>query len=265
MINVLVLGDCSSNGINVLAQQIIGTDKGFIEYNIAWDIKNHKSIVRWYLDSTKGKREKNSFDNIVRTAHEYLKKKEIQKAWPALLDNKFNITNLSKEGATAYGYYRRLYKYEIKHGRPDLIILTDHHPSHPWQRINIDGHKYFLEKNYDKRRPVFQVNPLLKASAEVQELAFNKAKHTTLNDLNKKRNVRIMNWFYDYLVNGKYKFIKVKFYEAFAQFNHKDVVDCSDLFNRYRVLPRGEDCKIKNEVQHDIAKRVQEKILQLTI
>ena len=77
MINVLVLGDCSSNGINVLAQQIIGTDKGFIEYNIAWDIKNHKSIVRWYLDSTKGKREKNSFDNIVRTAHEYLKKKEI--------------------------------------------------------------------------------------------------------------------------------------------------------------------------------------------
>ena len=74
-----------------------------------------------------------------------------------------------------------------------------------------------------------------------------------------------MNWFYDYLVNGKYKFIKVKFYEAFAQFNHNDVVDCSDLFNRYRVLPRGEDCKIKNEVQHDIAKRVQEKILQLTI
>ena len=265
MKNTLILGDCASDGSCTLVKEIIGQNQIDVEYALSWDLKYHKRIIHWYLKMTQGQRGNVLAGNIFSKAHQYMQERELREAWPKYLDPNLNLTNMSKGGATAYGYYKRLLKHEFQHGRPDLIVLTDYDPTHPWQRINLDGNKYFLEKNYDSRKPYFSVNPALKSPPEVQRLAFDKAKFTNKYELNQKRNFKIMHWFHKYLEKEKYNFIKLKFYKGFDQFDKDtNVIDCSDLRNKYSILPRGTDIVLKKQVQSEIGRRVQEKILLLT-
>ena len=265
MKNTLILGDCASDGSCTLVKEIIGQNQIDVEYALSWDLKYHKRIIHWYLKMTQGQRGNVLAGNIFSKAHQYMQERELREAWPKCLDPNLNLTNMSKGGATADGYYKRLLKHEFQHGRPDLIVLTDYDPTHPWQRINLDGNKYFLEKNYDSRKPDFSVNPALKSSPEVQKLAFDKAKFTNKHELNQKRNFKIMHWFHKYLEKEKYNFIKLKFYKGFDQFDKDtNVIDCSDLRNKYSILPRGTDSVLKKQVQSEIGRRVQEKILLLT-
>ena len=273
MKNTLILGDCASDGSSTLVKEILGQNQVDLEYTLSWDSKHHKKIIIWYLEMTKGQRGTIQPNHLFLKAHEYMQEREMAEAWPKYLDPDLTITNTSKGGATAYGYYKRLLKYESQHGRPDLIVLTDYDTAHPWQRINLNGSKYFLEKNYDPRKPDFTVNPALKSPPEAQKLAFNKAKFTKKHELNQKRNFKIMHWFHKYLEKGKYNFIKLKFYEGFDQFDKDpNVIDCSDLRNKYEdirnkydiLLHRGTNGVFKKQVQPEIGRRVQEKILLLT-
>jgi hypothetical protein len=257
--NVLLLGDCASDGSNCLNKQIIGEDSLSTEYNLSWYKKYHKLITLWYLRETKSKRQRISdLNDIGDNALNYLHDKELEMSWAKNLDPKLQVTNLSKGGATAYGYYKRLLKYEeTNNGTPDLILLTDYDPTHPWQRINLNGQKYFFEKGYDPRRPDFEINPKLKSPPMAQKIAFSKSKFYFDTESNEKRNFKIMSWFCRYLATNKYKFIKIKFYKGFVEFDQDpEVVDCSDLFKKYTVLPRGTNGSIKLKVQDAICKRV---------
>jgi len=259
---VLVLGDCASDGSNCLNKQIIGEDRVDTEYSLSWNEEYHKLIVLWYLKMSKSQRGsvKHMID-IKDNAIDYLHDKEYGMAWVKHLDTKLDVTNISKGGATAYGYYKRLLKYEAKHKRPDIILLTDHDPTHPWQRININDQKYFFEKGYDPRKPDFKTNPKLKSPAEVQEMAFNKSKFYYHSGLNQKRNFKIMSWLCRYLEENNYNFIKIKFYKGFSEFDHDpNVIDCSDLTKKYTVMPRGTISSAKLEVQDEISKRIQDKL-----
>jgi len=264
--NTLILGDCASDGSITLVKEILGKDLVNVEYHLSWDLKHHKRIIGWYLKMTKGQRGPIVSHNIFSKAHEFMRKKEIAEAWPNYLDLNLTVTNMSRGGATAYGYYKRLLKYESQYGRPNLIIVTDYDTVHSWQRINLDGNKYFLEKNYDPRKPDFTVNAELKSPPEVQKLAFNKAKFTYENQLNQKRNFKIMCWFHQYLEKEKYNFIKLKFYEGFEQFDKDpNVLDCSDLRKKYdKGFYQGSDSAVKRQVQSEIGRRVQQKIQHLT-
>jgi len=265
MKNTLILGDCASTGSLTYVKEIIGQNQISTGYTLSSDSKHHKKIIHWYLKMVKGKRGNIIAGDLFKKALQYMEEKELNEAWPKYLDSDLNVTNMSKLGATAYGYYKRLLKYELRNGRPDLIVLTDYDPTHPWQRINLDRNKYFLEKNYDSNKPYFSVNPELKSPAEVQRLAFNKAEYTYNNNLNQTRNFKIMKWFLKYLDKEKYNVIKLKLYGGFDQFDRDtNVIDCSNLHYTYSLLPQGVDGVLKKEVQSQIGGRVQEKILQLT-
>lgn len=259
---VLVLGDCASAGTNCLDQQIIGEKHVDTEYSLLWNKENHKKLILWYLKMSKSQRGSiKDMRDIMNMAIDYLRDKELEISWVKHLDNKLDVTNISKGGATAYGYYKRLLKYEAKHKKPDIILLTDYDPTHPWQRININDQKYFLEKGYDPRRPDFKTNHKLKSPAEVQEIAFNKSKFYHHAGLNQKRNCKIMGWLCRYLEDNNYNFIKIKFYKGFPEFDiDPDVIDCSDLAKKYTVIPRGIISSVKLEVQTQIAKRIQDKL-----
>ena len=166
---ILVLGDCASAGTNVLTPEITGEKGALIEYSLSWNNKYWKAINIWYLKQTKNKREKiTDWTKIPFDALDYLFHQEIANSYWTYIN--VPIINKSKNGATAYGYYKRLIKYKKKEGsRPDLIIVTDHTLTHDWQRINYLGKKYFYEKNYDKRRPIFSINPDLKSPVETQK------------------------------------------------------------------------------------------------
>ena len=116
MPNILVLGDCASAGTNILTQEITGEKGALIEYSLAWNGTYWKDINKWYLKKTKNNRGKiTDFSLIPFHAVKYLLEQElINSYWKHISQP---IENMSKNGATAYGYYKRLKKYEKKPSR----------------------------------------------------------------------------------------------------------------------------------------------------
>lgn len=256
---VLVLGDCASAGTNVLTPEITGEKNALLEYSLSWNSKYLKAVNIWYLNQTKNNRKKiTDRTKIPHDALDYLRQHEIANSYWKYINTP--VVNKSKVGATAYGYYKRLIKYEKEQGeRPGLIIVTDHSLNHCWQRINYLGEKYFFEKQFDRRRPTFSVNPHLKSPTEAQKLAFEKSKKNYEKNLRPKRNNKIMSWFLKFLKKNNYKFIKIKFYKGFSDFdNDPGILDCSDLVERYSTL-QGDRIDVKVAVAPLIAERIVER------
>ena len=113
MKNILILGDCASAGTNVLTQEITGEKGALIEYSLSWNGTYWKEINKWYLKKTKNNRKKiTDFSLIPFYAIKYLTEQEsINSYWKHISQS---THNMSKTGATAYGYYKRLKKYEKK-------------------------------------------------------------------------------------------------------------------------------------------------------
>ena len=62
-----------------------------------------------------------------------------------------------------------------------------------------------------------------------------------------------------FLKKNDYKFIKIKFYKGFSDFdNDPDILDCSDLVERYST-PQGDRTDIKITVAPLIAQRIIER------
>jgi hypothetical protein len=268
MPNILVLGDCASAGTNVLTPEITGEKGALIEYSLAHRNTYWKAINKWYLKKRKDHREKiTDFSSIPFRAFEYLEEQELMNSyWKHISEP---IVNMSKNGATAYGYYKRLKKYEKKYNRrPDIIFISDYAINHNWQRVNHKGHKYFFEKGYDQRKPEFIVNPRLTATSEVQRIAYEKSKLYYNKGVVEKRAKRIMSWFINYLTKNNYRFYKIRFYEGFDEFdNNADVLDCLDLQKNYRSSEKGvgERVDLKIETAPLIAQRIVEKFPWLTL
>jgi|TARA_Y100000310_G_scaffold272818_1_gene287997 hypothetical protein len=265
MKNILVLGDCASAGTNVLTHEITGEKGALIEYSLSWNGTYWKDINRWYLKKTKNNRKKKTdFSLIPFYAIEYLVEQELINSYWKYISQP--IHNMSKIGATAYGYYKRLKKYEKKFNRkPDVIFVSDYSIRHDWQRVNHKGHKYFFEKGYDVRKPEFSVNPRLTAPVEVQRIAHDKAKLDYNKGIVEKRATRIMSWFINYLTKNNYRFYKIRFYQGFKEFdNNADVLDCLDLQRKYKS-GAGERVDLKVEVAPLIAQRIAEKFSWLTL
>jgi hypothetical protein len=250
-----VLGDCASAGTNVMASEITGKSDILVEYSMPWNDKLHQAIDFWYLKKNHKRLGLIDYNQVHYKALDYLYDQEIKNSYWKHFKTK--VTNLSKNGATAYGYYKRLLKYEERTGvRPHTIFVTDYTMTHNWQRVNYNGNKYFFEKNFDERKSLFKVNPRLTSPAEVQKIAFEKAKSNYYAKNLIKRNQAVMSWFIKWLESKNYNFIKLKFYGGFDQFDDEDTVDCSDLVSQY-TIGHGDRCDIKNKVGLEIALRIQ--------
>ena len=251
----LILGDCASAGTNVLTREITGQANAVIEYSLTWGGKYWKDVIVWYLKQTKNERQPiKDLDMIPFEAVRYLWEQELANSYWKHIDKP--VTTLSKNGATAGGYYKRLLKYEKENGRPDLIFVTDHTINHNWQVINYEGKKYFFEKNFNEKSPAFQLNKNLQSPEQVQYLAYLKAREHYEKGTVIKRNKRIMNWFINFLDRNKYRYTKIKFYNGFSDFDDdKHCIDCSDLVSKYNN-GNGDQVDVKVEMASKIAGRI---------
>jgi hypothetical protein len=258
---IILLSDCAGSGSNCLADKIIGSDQSYIAFNLGHDRNYEKKIVLYNLKNNpirKFKADMNNREQLFLESLRFMWQQELKNSWTTYIKD-FDIINHSKNGASAFTFYKRLKKYEAEQGRPNLILLTNYTIRHQWQIINHMGRQYFLEKNYNTNQPNFRYNPYLKTPKTVQELAWKKAKKNLELGLTIKRNQRAMAWLVRYLNKNQYNYIKIKFYDGFDDFDGGDCVDCSDLAKRY-VSDIYDDYKMKINVQPLIAKRVQSKL-----
>jgi hypothetical protein len=251
---IVVLGDCASDGTNVLAPEVTGRTDAVVEVSLTWGGKHLKEMNAWYLRKTKNKRGRiDSIVHLYNKAMDYLKEQELKNSYWKYID--YPVTNLSKGGITAGGYYKRLLKYEKEHGKPDFIFITDHALRHSWQVINHQGKKYFLEKEFDPNSH-FMFNDRLQSSETVQRIAYSKAKTHYENGQTGRRNKRMMTWFLNYLDKNNYKYQKIRCYSGFTEFDTDEgVIDCSDLVSQY-LTPKGDRADVKVAVAPKIAKRI---------
>lgn len=257
---VLVLGDCASAGTNNLTGEILGTEDISIQKSLQWNGQFLEQICAWYLAKTKGDRK--PFKNRSELAHDavnYLTQQEMKESYWQFVDfadSNVSLTNVSKTGATAGGYYKRLLKYEKIHGRPDIIYVTDHTKDHSHQVVNYLGKQYFYEQMYNEGQEYFQINHNWKSPVTAQRLAHSKRLAYFHNYAVEKRNKRIMTWFINYLDKNNYTYKKIKFcQDFFPEFDDSSTIDCSDLGAQY-ITANGDDVKAKIAVARDIAKRI---------
>ena len=255
----LVLGDCASSGTNVLTEDIIGEKNATIQGSLTTNGNYVKDIMAWYLKQAKEKHIPiKDIKKIPYDAVTYLREQEVINSYWQYVNEP--VVNMSKEGATGGGYYKRLLKYENEHTRPDIIVVTDYSLKHMWQVINNAGTQYFFEKIYKPEYPDFYTNPSLNAPEHIQYMAWLKARECYENKTTIKRNKRIMSWFLNYLDKNDYRYIKVKFYGGFEEFdNDYNCIDCLDLQSQY-TTDAGEKVAIKIDMAPKIASRIQDKL-----
>lgn len=140
--NILVLGDCTSNGNNCLGHLVYEDSETVLTYSLQYH-KKFKEIVRWFLRERKKGNfldKKVTIKNLNYVALKTLKEEEKKISWPNLLD--FNITNKSTNGNHFCNYIIQLTKYCENNENPDLVLITDHPLDHMVVYFTRDKKKY---------------------------------------------------------------------------------------------------------------------------
>ena len=149
---ILVLGDCASTGVHVLDTTITGGYKENYSYTTRWKSPYLKEVIGWYLKNAKNSERKIKWGDaelLSSKAIKYLKEQELANSYWKYINT--NVVNLSYNGSTASGHYKNLLEYERLHGRPDIIVVTDHGTHLKWITVHHKGKKYFFENDFLKQ------------------------------------------------------------------------------------------------------------------
>jgi len=156
--NLVVLGDCSSNGLNCLAWQVTGDDNISVNFSLQYN-SYYDEIIKWYMKQRKqGKyTDPIKMKYIRQQSLKALTAAELNVAWPSFLktDNR-KVFNYSLTGNTFQGYILDLKKHILNYGKPDCVCITDFSQDHVYVRVNSKNEKYsgivyknWLDSEYD--------------------------------------------------------------------------------------------------------------------
>jgi len=263
--NLVILGDCQSNGNNCLAHEIL--DQKESNNLQTWSLRYHKKIdvaLKWMLKHLKenGTDFEHNTKNIQAMVWNYLRKQELKISWPSMLDPSMSVYNYSVNGAHFVGYLKRLKTHIEKYGNPDFIFVTDYFVSHQCTTFKWEGIRYYFEKStygdagWDPELYSEPVHERLKARLEIQSTK------------NKKWHLRKHKKAYDQLIryirsrNIPYATIRfssgtgIMFWrQVFDKFMKTDI-DCVPERMKYQYKD-GEDSRKKKAIQQVIADKVQ--------
>lgn len=157
--NIVVLGDCKSNGLNTMSWEITKNPAVVVDISLKHE-KQDKQVIKWFLSQ----RKKISDGNRISTAdlrvasYKALNQYELEHSWPNHLKN--TVYNYSKTGTTFQGYIAELNKHISTHGKPDVVCITDYTDDHVYIRTNYQQEKHnapvfrsLFEREYDDTIP----------------------------------------------------------------------------------------------------------------
>lgn len=259
---ILILGDCHSDGNNCLAHQILNNDDLVIDWSLQHH-KQHKEVIVWMLNQLKNQptQQKIPVQTLEQNAWNFLRQKELEVAWPALINN-YNVVNLSRRGAHFLGHFKHLKSYLQNNIKPDLVILTDTHLEHIVVTLHHEGRLRIFEKamNYD-------------ASSWNSKL-YDKFTHDRIESLVKKQLTKPRAWLKRRFKLAHYflmRFLQQQgipcVYMTFGNFDPDDNeffvnlmpvdIDCQTSWSIYRPNQYQEICHAKLQQQPVIAKQVE--------
>lgn len=143
MKSILILGDCNSTG-NGSMDHIINNDPNHMsEWSIRFN-KEYTNLIKWYKAQPNSEPvpEDVPEDQLAEKALNYLTQQERISSWPAYLEDEYKVFNRSLLGNHCGRYRIQLKDHIDKNGKPDLILITDYHPTHIFSEFTVDNHAY---------------------------------------------------------------------------------------------------------------------------
>jgi len=144
MNNLVVLGDCATDGSNALAWEVTGENDIQLSMSLLYH-KRYSEIIKWYMKYRSQGKITGPIDLrfVQREAIQSLDKEEIKIAWPALLDSeKLKVYNYSSHGNAFLGYFQDLKTHIEKHGKPNLVCIADFAEDHIFVRVKAGNETY---------------------------------------------------------------------------------------------------------------------------
>jgi len=268
--NILLLGDCQSNGNNLLVPEILSTNTR-IPYGLLYKDKYFQHVKKWYLKKLIEDKKLDEFKKVVNDINnkgeeisnylrvskeisKYLRVRQLERAWPSMI-KQHNITNLSFGGRTAIGYLKSLQKYLESNPKPDRILITDHTPTH--QVFRLAPNEEYYESSYELGDD-FQLNHRISIDEKKQFEIYQKAKflyHKNPKTI-VKRSLRFFKWFLKYLDKNNFQYQLIFFIDLFQEnFRTTTSIDCTKYYKEYHKSD-GDDPNTKIKLQSSIANHV---------
>ena len=256
--HIVVLGDCQSNGNNCLMHEI-APDRT----HCTWSLRYHNEydvVFKWMLKKIAqgSKLPEVTVRTVEDVSWAFLRREEKAVAWPALLTD-HTVYDYSINGAHFIGYLKRLQQHVVKHGKPDLVIITDYSPSHVGVVFKDHGQRYVFESvNYDSY--VWKTD---KYSPHVRDVYFKRLDSLKRHDdsYHYKRHRHYYRLLQQYLDQNNIQSMTVRFgtleerdIKAFDEFMSTDV-DCTEEFKEYTTR-EGEHSLTKLQLQQTIAAKI---------
>lgn len=266
MTDIVLLGDCSSNGNNALAHEVTGDP----DLKMTFSLQYHNlfdAINKWFLEKRKqGEFREYQIDHpyqIQGFALKALREKQKQIAWPSLLP--YDVTNYSVNGNHFSNYVLRLKQHVEEFGKPNFLLITDYSVNHKFIRFRYNNQYYkFLATNYGNRREPDQPfhTSVIDYPREVFDIE-QKRRKTENNKTDEqcmrksRRSFRVLMRLVDQL---NIPFATINFHQEYSDIMHE--YDCLDLI-QYRKDWHvngnefdGEYCALKKQLQQPVAEQV---------
>jgi hypothetical protein len=260
MKTVLILGDCQSNGNNCLAHEVLNETAP-----VTWSLRFHKEftkVFKWYLKhrKTHGVTDTMPTGNLESVVWHYYWEEEQKVSWPALLDIP-NVVNFSLNGAHFIGHHNRLKKYLTNNPKPDHVLITDYTFSHIAHSFKWQGTRHVFEReSYIESEWDPSIYPLEVHKKRLAGLAHQKAQSRAWHIKRHKRGFNMLIKFLDYhnipwsvVRFGDYSQETINVFDSIMP----NQINCIPYYRQY-ITENGENTKIKLQLQHNIAQKIQE-------
>jgi hypothetical protein len=253
---VVTLGDCSSNGNNILAHLVNGDDTTVMTYSLQYH-KKFDPIIKWFLQNKKqGSIIYNGYlspTNLKSVALKHLRQQEIENSWPNHLQFE-NCVNFSLNG-NHFGYYLiQIKRYLQENPKPKLVLITDYTPDHMFLYFKNNGNRYqllvnhtYLEDEYDKFK---HKHPEHLHSIVLEKI---QREHNLGRDYAMRKSQRMLSVLEKFLAQQNIPSVRVMFRQEFTSiFSTSKVIDLRQIKDSW--LSGNDDysgdlCKIKLEAQ----------------
>lgn len=258
--NIVVLGDCKSNGLNTMSWEVTNNPDVVVDISLKHE-KQDKQVIKWFLSQRKktGVATKLSTVDLRSASFKALLDYELEQSWPNHL--KQTVYNYSKTGTTFQGYIAELKKHIQTYGKPDVVCITDYTDDHVYIRTNHQQEKHnapvfrsLFEREYDNTIPY---------SKQIFEKRIKQG-HVEYTSGQGYLNRKTKHSFYflkrlcEYN-NIKYFFVRFRNGTSSVVFDYKKTVDVTDINSIYTKV-NGQHSLMSYKQQPMIAKKVQEYI-----
>ena len=260
--NLLVLGDCASNGNNCLGHEVYKNDDVCLTFSLMYH-QSFDDVIKWYIRRRKqGDTTSQSIDyrDLKKVAMQELRQQEKQSSWPTYLD--YAVENKSINGNHFSNYIIQFEKFLKENNKPDLILITDYSQSHMVVYFTYKKQKYKFLCEPHAENEVYD-KELHNYPKEVHDIKIKliKKQNQYSDSYQSRKNLKYLKLLQTKLENANIPYIGVvlraknKF--LFQNFDH--VVDISHIKSQWCVgdeYDSGEICYKKFHLQKKCADEV---------